>query len=103
MRQIILIPVVAGLMACGKPKAEVTCTPSNDNLSCHVQHLSGSAAEVCWTYEGTCDNGAVITASACQKVMDGEGVGRTFFWDKMPGNAECDRLASSRISQMSVK
>ena len=97
------------LTGCGeKVAAHVDCvTTAAPAVECEVKQTKGkSEVEVCWDFEATCANGAVVKAAhTCQKVKDGGSAKVTIAADKLEGIDKCggDKPPQAAVKNMTIE
>lgn len=88
-----LVFVLAMIGGCSeKVYVDVQCrTEAGPSVVCNLTQKEGkSEVDVCWDFNATCENGAVVTAArTCHKVKDGGTASVTIGADKITGVDKC--------------
>jgi hypothetical protein len=93
---------------CGEDvSAHVDCiTTAAPAVECDVKQTKGkSEIDVCWDFNVTCANGAVVKAArTCQKVKDGGSAKVTIPADKLDGVDKCggDKPPTGALTNMTI-
>lgn len=88
-----LVFLLAAIGGCSeKVYVDVQCrTVEGPSVVCDLTQKEGkSEVDVCWDFNATCENGAVVTAArTCHKVKDGGTASVTIGPDKITGVDKC--------------
>ncbi len=96
--------LASALLACkSNVRVAVDCKGNKTAIVCSVKHVEGNSnANACWDLHFTCQNGTLVTGSACQTVSKGATATKTIPLTQLTNSAQCDRVSSSEVKNLKI-